>query len=191
MAAVEPRDEEREEGPCSLQNGLSGLIGALRCMRCAASTARVGWSETTGASASTAGLESLVDALVAQADGDPTRVAIAIETPRGALVDLLVERGFAVYAINPKQLDRFRDRFTLGRRQGRSARRAEWRPMRCAPTARRFAGCVWTIRWSFSCVSGRDSTRISDARFARVANQLRDLVYRVAPHLSIFVSGGR
>ena len=32
--------------------------------------------------------------------------------PRGALVELLVERGFAVYAINPKQLDRFRDRFT-------------------------------------------------------------------------------
>ncbi len=32
--------------------------------------------------------------------------------PRGALVEQLVERGFAVYVINPKQLDRFRERFT-------------------------------------------------------------------------------
>ena len=39
-------------------------------------------------------------------------VAVAIETPRGALVDTFIEQGFAVFAINPKQLDRFRDRFT-------------------------------------------------------------------------------
>ena len=58
------------------------------------------------------GLQAFVDALLTRADGDPGRVAIGIEVPRGALVELLVERGFAVYAINPKQLDRFRDRFT-------------------------------------------------------------------------------
>ena len=39
-------------------------------------------------------------------------VAVAIETPRGILVDTLLEQGFAVFAVNPKQLDRFRDRFT-------------------------------------------------------------------------------
>jgi transposase len=40
-------------------------------------------------------------------------IAVAIETPRGPLVELLLERGFAVFALNPKQLDRFRDRFTV------------------------------------------------------------------------------
>ena len=37
---------------------------------------------------------------------DPEHVAIAIEIPRGAIVETLVERGFQVYAINPKQLVR-------------------------------------------------------------------------------------
>ena len=47
---------------------------------------------------------------------DPGRVAIAIEIPRGAIVETLVERGFEVYAINPKQLDRFRDRYSYYKR---------------------------------------------------------------------------
>lgn len=41
-------------------------------------------------------------------------IAVGIETPRGALVDTVVEQGFAMFALNPKQLDRFRDRFTAG-----------------------------------------------------------------------------
>lgn len=44
----------------------------------------------------------------------PEAVAVAIETPRGVLVDSLIEQGFAVFAINPKQVDRFRDRFSAG-----------------------------------------------------------------------------
>ncbi|HMA26876.1 MAG TPA: IS110 family transposase, partial [Solirubrobacterales bacterium] len=44
---------------------------------------------------------------------EPGRVAVAIEVPRGAVVETLVEWGFHVYAINPKQLDRFRDRHTV------------------------------------------------------------------------------
>jgi len=44
---------------------------------------------------------------------EPAAVAIAIETPRGVLVETLLEQGFAVFALNPKQLDRFRDRFTV------------------------------------------------------------------------------
>ena len=73
-------------------------------------TGRV-WDRRTVAH-SAAALETLIEALVARAAGEPSRVAVAIEVPRGALVEVLVERGFAVYAINPKQLDRFRDRFT-------------------------------------------------------------------------------
>ena len=40
-------------------------------------------------------------------------IAVAIEAPRGPVVEVLLERGFQVFAINPKQLDRFRDRFSM------------------------------------------------------------------------------
>jgi hypothetical protein len=43
----------------------------------------------------------------------PEAIAIGIETPRGVLVDTFIELGFSVFALNPKQLDRFRDRFTV------------------------------------------------------------------------------
>jgi transposase len=39
-------------------------------------------------------------------------LAAAIEIPRGAIVEALLEHGFAVFSINPKQLDRFRDRYS-------------------------------------------------------------------------------
>ncbi len=59
-----------------------------------------------------AALRALGDWLVALAGGDPARVAVALEIPRGPIVDTLLERGCHVFAINPKQLDRFRDRFS-------------------------------------------------------------------------------
>jgi len=58
-------------------------------------------------------LNALAEELTQAAQGHPDRVAIAIEVPRGAVVELLLERGFHVYTINPKQLDRFRDRHTV------------------------------------------------------------------------------
>jgi transposase len=42
----------------------------------------------------------------------PCSLAAAIEIPRGAVVETLLEHGFAVFSINPKQLDRFRDRYS-------------------------------------------------------------------------------
>lgn len=45
--------------------------------------------------------------------GPLERVAAGIEIPRGAVVETLVERGVHVYALNPKQMDRFRDRHTV------------------------------------------------------------------------------
>ncbi|MGI9476859.1 MAG: IS110 family transposase [Hyphomicrobiaceae bacterium] len=44
---------------------------------------------------------------------EPGQVHIAIEVPHGPVVETLIECGFKVYAINPKQMDRFRDRFTM------------------------------------------------------------------------------
>jgi transposase len=43
---------------------------------------------------------------------DAGQIHIAIEVPHGPVVETLLERRFNVYAINPKQLDRFRDRFS-------------------------------------------------------------------------------
>jgi transposase len=43
----------------------------------------------------------------------PRTVAAAVETPRGTVVEVLLDRGVQVYSINPKQLDRFRDRHTV------------------------------------------------------------------------------
>lgn len=59
-----------------------------------------------------AGIAQFGDWLLKETE-QPCRVAIGIEIPRGAIVETLVERGFHVYSINPKQLDRFRDRHTV------------------------------------------------------------------------------
>jgi hypothetical protein len=59
-----------------------------------------------------AGLAALCDWLVSIA-GEAGRVAVAIEVPHGPVVDALLDRGFAVHAINPKQLERLRDRVSL------------------------------------------------------------------------------
>ena len=42
---------------------------------------------------------------------DIGEIAVAIERPDGAVVEMLMERGFAVHSINPVQLDRFRERY--------------------------------------------------------------------------------
>jgi transposase len=57
------------------------------------------------------GIGAMVDWLCAQAE-QPSQVAVAIETPHGPIVEALMDRGITVFAINPKQLDRFRDRFS-------------------------------------------------------------------------------
>lgn len=58
-------------------------------------------------------LAALADELTARVGGAVEAVAVAIEVPRGPVVETLLERGFAVYALNPKQLDRFRDRYSV------------------------------------------------------------------------------
>lgn len=60
-----------------------------------------------------AGLTDLRGWLLEQTQAAPGQIAVAIETPHGPVVEMLLEHGFVVFAINPKQLDRFRDRFTV------------------------------------------------------------------------------
>jgi transposase len=59
------------------------------------------------------GLAQFVAWLLQITHNAPHLVAVAIEVPRGAVVESLLEQNFRVFAINPKQLDRFRDRHTV------------------------------------------------------------------------------
>src|SRR5690349_23438670 len=56
------------------------------------------------------GLTELRDWLLEKTKAASRQIAVAIETPHGPVVEMLLEHGFVVFAINPKQLDRFRDR---------------------------------------------------------------------------------
>lgn len=59
------------------------------------------------------GLVALVSWLLEFASGDVTRLHVAIEVNRGPVVETVMARGIAVSHVNPKQLDRFRDRFRV------------------------------------------------------------------------------
>ncbi|MFX6007027.1 transposase, partial [Acinetobacter baumannii] len=51
--------------------------------------------------------------MTASGAAEACQVHVAIEVPHGPIVETLIERDFNLYAINPKQMDRFRDRFTV------------------------------------------------------------------------------
>ena len=58
------------------------------------------------------GLADLCDWLLS-IGGAADTVAVGIEVPHGPVVDTLIDRGFVLHAINPKQLDRLRDRISV------------------------------------------------------------------------------
>jgi hypothetical protein len=59
------------------------------------------------------GLADLCDWLLLSICGSADAVAVGIEVPHGPVVDTLIDRGFVLHAINPKQLDRLRDRISV------------------------------------------------------------------------------
>jgi transposase len=59
------------------------------------------------------GLAAMADWLMAKSGADdPGQIQVAIEVPHGPVVETLMERKFNVFALNPKQMDRFRDRYS-------------------------------------------------------------------------------
>ena len=58
-------------------------------------------------------LSATTDWLLNLAGKDAERIAVAIEKPHGAVVETLLDSGIAVFSINPKQVDRFRDRHSM------------------------------------------------------------------------------
>jgi transposase len=127
-------------------------------------------------------IAAMIDRLIALAGGDPAAIAVAIEVPRGAVVEALVERGLHVFAINPKQLDRFRDRHTVaGAKDDRRDAFVLADSLRTdlAAFRRVHLDDPWTIQI-------RELTRIEEelnVEIGRLANQLRELLLRFYPQL--------
>lgn len=129
---------------------------------------------------SPSGLSELVTRFTTYAGDRLERIAVAIEVPRGALVEALLERGIAVFTVNPKQLDRFRDRFSVAGAKDD------------ALDARVLGSAVRTDQALFHRVATdepqviqlRELTR-ADAVLQRewqdLTNRLRELVHRIAP----------
>jgi transposase len=57
-----------------------------------------------------AALGTWVARLLRRVEDDASRLAVAIEVPRGPVVEVLLERGIPTFSVNPKQLAAFRDR---------------------------------------------------------------------------------
>jgi len=57
-------------------------------------------------------LAEMQDYILSLTKSTPDKVYVAIEVPHGPVVESMMERGFRLHSINPKQLDRFRDRFS-------------------------------------------------------------------------------
>jgi transposase len=124
------------------------------------------------------GIHEAVHWVREQTGAAPAGIAVGIETPRGVLVDTLIEQGFPVWAVNPKQLDRFRDRFTAAgaKDDGRDAHV--------------LADALRTDRRAFRGVRAddplivqlREVTRLREdlqADEQRLTNRLREQLYRV------------
>jgi transposase len=129
-----------------------------------------------------AGIEELCDWLIARTGAAPEAIAVAIEMPQGPVVEALLERGFRVHAINPKQLDRFRDRFTVA---GAKDDRRD---------AHVLADSLRTDRHAFRRLSVdhpvivelRDWSRMADdlqQERNRLANRMREQLWRYYPQM--------
>jgi transposase len=127
-------------------------------------------------------LAQLVAWLWGLSAGQPQRVAVAIEVPRGAMVEGLVERGFHVFAMNPKQLDRFRDRHSVaGAKDDRRDAFVLADSLRTdRPSFRRLqldAPHLLLVRE----LSRAEETLLEE--FRRSANRLRDQLHRFYPQM--------
>ena len=113
-------------------------------------------------------------------DSEAYDIAVAIEVNHGPVVESLCEQGFMVYSINPKQLDRFRDRFCVsGAKDDRK-------------DALVLASALRTDRSHFRRIEPQDSNVIILREFNRIreelvserircVNRLRALLWRYYP----------
>lgn len=109
------------------------------------------------------GLAEMAAWLIATSGCDnPVQVHVAIEVPHGPVVDTLIERQFKVHSINPKQVDRFRDRFTLAGAKDDSR------------DSQTMASALLTDRHRFPALSAKDPIVIKLREWSRMADDIRD-----------------
>ena len=127
-------------------------------------------------------LSQMLDWMLAFTDAGPAHIAVAIEVPHGPVVDSLLDRGFRVFSINPKQLDRFRDRFSpAGAKDDRRDARVLADALRTDPDCLRKlepldAAVVELRAWS------RMSDELTSER-TRLTHQVRAQLWRYFPQV--------
>jgi transposase len=109
-------------------------------------------------------------------------LAAAIEVPRGAIVETLLEHGFAVFSINPKQLDRFRDRYSPA-----GAKDYRRDAFVLADSLRTDRHCFRAVRLDEpAMIRLRELSRLEDELVQernRAVNRLREQLHRFFPQL--------
>ena len=147
------------------------------CMDASGKVLEWRWVEHSGA-----GLTGLVDWLLGITQQQPTGLAVGIEVPRGAIVETLAERGFAVYSINPKQLDRFRDRYSPA-----GAKDDNRDAMVLADALRTDQHCFREVRLDDpGVIRLREISRLEEdlsQDFYRLTNQVREQLWRYFPQM--------
>jgi transposase len=129
-----------------------------------------------------AGLAAMAEWVLKITGAPPQAVQVAIETPHGPVVESLMERGFRLHAINPKQLDRFRDRFSpAGAKDDSRDAEVLASALRTDPHClRRLDPVDPTV------VELREWSRIADEltrERVRLVNQLREQLWRYYPQM--------
>lgn len=124
----------------------------------------------------------MLEWLACVSDDDPSCIAVGIEVPRGPLVESLIERGFAVYSINPKQLDRFRDRRSMA-----GCKDDALDALVLADSLRSDRHCYRRVRLDDPVIIRiRELSRTEDdhrEEHNRLCNQLRELLHRYFPQV--------
>jgi transposase len=124
----------------------------------------------------------LADWLLRTTGAEPTAIAVAIETTHGPAVDALIDRGFRVFGINPKQVDRFRDRYSVaGAKDDTRDADTLGRSLRTDPDAFRLLSPDNPL-----IVQLREATRVAATLTkdrGRLTSQLRDLLWRYYPQM--------
>lgn len=128
------------------------------------------------------GIGELISWVGGMVAGLPATMAAALEVPHGPIVEALLACGVTVFAINPKQVDRFRDRYTVnGAKDDRRDAYVIADSLATDPQAfkKLTQESPFTLRV-------RELSRILDdldRERRRLSNQLRDLLVRYFPAL--------
>jgi transposase len=128
------------------------------------------------------GLLDLIGWILTHGEDHPARVHVAIEVPRGPVVETLLERGFPVWALNPRQLDRFRERYTAA--GAKDDRRDAWVLGSALQTD---LSAFRALRVDDPAVIAlRELSRLDSElgeELTRVSNRLRDQLHRFFPQM--------